>query len=267
MGGIPPLSNRTRARLRAFRLSLLLLCVFAYGMAAGAYRLFPFHQVESLHAHVTSRLALTPKLEYRHNAASRQRGLERDDWDTKARIVMIGDSITELAPLKDMFPGHDILNRGAAGNTVSDVEARLDLILRASPERALLLVGTNDINLMNPTERALDHYDAVVVRLLDAGVSPAIMTIPTCEPTLDLCNASRKAREKALNDGIATIARQRNVDLIDLARLFPAGSQYRADGVHPTVEGFKAMRKILTPHLEGATASASPQRVGAQDGS
>ncbi|MEM8724175.1 MAG: GDSL-type esterase/lipase family protein [Pseudomonadota bacterium] len=237
----------------------LVLGAFVWGLAAGTYKIFPFAQVQALHEAVTTNAGLTGDGTYRDNAAATERGLAMADWETRAEIVMIGDSITEAASWKDMFPDADILNRGASGDTVSGVEKRLDAILRAEPRRAFVLIGTNDLNLSNPVGEVLAIYTRVVERLKDAGVETTIQTVPTCEPVLDICNDKRREAESSLNAGIKRLADEQRVALIDLAAEFPSGTEYRADGVHPTTEGYKAWRDTLAPYV-----TAQPQAEAAE---
>ncbi len=231
-------------------IAALVLGAFVWGLAAGTYKVFPFAHMQALHETVTTNTGIGGDGRYRDNAAATERGLAMADWDTQAETVMIGDSITEMAPWKDMFPEVDILNRGASGDTVSGVEARLEAILRAKPNRAFVLIGTNDLNLGNPVDEVLTKYASVVERLKTAEVETAIHTVPPCEPVLEICDGKRREAERALNEGIARLAREKGVALIDLATSFPSGTEYRADGVHPTVAGYKAWRDALAPFIE-----------------
>lgn len=240
-------------------IAALVLGAFVWGLAAGTYKIFPFAQVQALHETVTTSAGIGGDSTYRDNPAATERGLAMADWDTRAEIVMIGDSITEAAPWKDMFPEADILNRGASGDTVSGVEKRLEAILRAEPDRAFVLIGTNDLNLGNPVDEVLARYARVVERLIAAGVETTVQTVPPCEPVLDICSGKRREAEVALNEGIARLAREHGVALIDLAAEFPGGTEYRADGVHPTVAGYKAWRNVLTPYI-----TAQPQAEAAE---
>ncbi len=240
-------------------IAALVLGAFAWGLAAGTYKIFPFAQVQALHEAVTTSAGIGGDGTYRDNDAATERGLAMADWDTRAEIVMIGDSITEMAPWKDMFPDADILNRGASGDTVSGVEKRIDVILRAEPARVFVLIGTNDLNLGNPVDEVLARYARVIERLKAAGVETTIQTVPPCEPALAICTAKRREAEVALNEGIARLAREQGVALIDLAAEFPSGAEYRADGVHPTVSGYKAWRDVLAPQI-----AAQPQAEAAE---
>lgn len=245
--------------IKLIAIVVTVLGAFAWGLAAGTYKVFPFTQVLALHEAVTTTTGIGADGHYRDNAPATERGLEMANWDTRTDIVMIGDSITEAAPWKDMFPGADILNRGASGDTVSGVEKRLDAILRAEPKRAFVLIGTNDLNLSNPVDEVLAIYARVVERLKEAGVETIIQTVPPCEPVLDICTGKRPEAEAALNDGIRRLADEQEVGLIDLAAEFPSGTEYRADGVHPTVAGFKAWRDVLAPYV-----AAEPQAEAAE---
>lgn len=238
----------------------LIIGAFGWGIAAGTYKIFPYAQVQALQDVVAKNTPLHANDPgYRSNEAAALRGIEMADWDTQADIVMIGDSITELAPWKDMFPGADILNRGASGDTVEGVVQRLDAILKAEPQTAFVLIGTNDLNLINPIDETLKRYDRVILRLKKAGVTTHIQSVPTCEKRHDFCTHERREAEGALNAGIAELASKHDVGFIDLAREFPRGIEYRKDGVHPTVAGYKAWRNVLKPAVISETAEGETE--------
>ncbi|MEM6474686.1 MAG: GDSL-type esterase/lipase family protein [Pseudomonadota bacterium] len=238
--------------IRLGLLSMLVLAAFGWGLAAGTYKIFPFNQVQAVQDFVSASFASVTNTQtgYRESEAATQRGLAMADWDTRADTVMIGDSITEIAPWKDMFPDADILNRGASGDTVSGVEQRLDLILKAKPTRAFILIGTNDLNLQNPITDVLAIYERVIERLERAGVEVHVQSVPFCEQQFALCTQARRENEAALNAGLKQLADSQGVAFVDLAASFPAGEEYRADGVHPTIAGYKAWRDILRPFIE-----------------
>ena len=236
---------------------LVVLGAFGWGLAAGTYKIFPFQQVRAVQDFVLGTYASITSGEtgYRDNEAATQRGLAMADWNTRAQTVVIGDSITEFAPWKDMFPDADILNRGASGDTVSGVEQRLDLILRAKPDRVFILVGTNDLNLSNSVTDVLAIYERVIGRLKQAKITVYVQSVPVCEEQFVFCTGARRENEAALNAGLKQLAGDLDVVFIDLAASFPPGEEYRADGVHPTIAGYKAWRDILQPVMDEVPVS------------
>jgi len=64
----------------------------------------------------------------------------------KKRVVFFGDSITDLWPLPDYFPGKPYVNRGIGGQTTAQMLVRFRQdVVALQPEAVVVLAGTNDI--------------------------------------------------------------------------------------------------------------------------
>jgi lysophospholipase L1-like esterase len=62
------------------------------------------------------------------------------------RVVFMGDSITELWPLADSFPGASYVNRGISGQTTPQMLVRMfPDVIALKPAAVVILAGTNDI--------------------------------------------------------------------------------------------------------------------------
>jgi len=98
-------------------------------------------------------------------------------------VLFIGDSITDGAPLDEMFPGLPAANHGIAWDTTDGVLLRLGQITRHRPDRIFILIGTNDTdytsdagqisqNIFSITDAlatALEDTDLYVVSILPRG--------------------------------------------------------------------------------------------------
>ena len=63
------------------------------------------------------------------------------------RVVFMGDSITDLWRLEEYFPGKPYVNRGIAGQTTSQMVARMMAdVVALKPAAVVILAGTNDIS-------------------------------------------------------------------------------------------------------------------------
>src|SRR5215472_17420528 len=67
-----------------------------------------------------------------------------DTLGTYASTVMIGDSLTDGAEWKEMFPGTAVVNRGVDGDTTAGVLRRMDGITSARAKKAFIMIGIND---------------------------------------------------------------------------------------------------------------------------
>jgi lysophospholipase L1-like esterase len=62
------------------------------------------------------------------------------------RVVFFGDSITDMWPLPDYFPGKPYINRGIGGQTTPQMLVRFrEDVIALQPKVVVILAGTNDI--------------------------------------------------------------------------------------------------------------------------
>jgi acyl-CoA thioesterase I len=62
------------------------------------------------------------------------------------RVVFFGDSITDIWPIADSFPGKPYVNRGIGGQTTSQMLVRFRQdVINLQPKVVVILAGTNDI--------------------------------------------------------------------------------------------------------------------------
>lgn len=164
-------------------------------------------------------------------------------------IVMFGDSLVEgvgasqgndLPSLMGRGLGLPVGNLGVAGNTTADGAARIDELLKADPDIAIILLGGNDALRKVPiaeTEAnlrqiiaAVQARGAVVVLL---GVRGGILN----DPYDDMY-------ERIAEDtGSAYVS---NV----LRGLF-GDSRYMADAIHPNDQGYAMIAERVIPVIEG----------------
>jgi acyl-CoA thioesterase-1 len=180
---------------------------------------------------------------------------------SEARVVFLGDSITEFWKLSDSFPGKPYINRGISGQTTPQILLRLRQdVIDLKPKVVVILAGTNDIaentgpmplsaiegNLASMVELA--HVNGIKVVL--ASVLPAARYPwrPDIEPVEKI---------RALNAWIKEYAAQSGSVFLDYfdamadprSGLKPALSE---DGVHPTPAGYA----LMAPLAEKAIARA-----------
>jgi acyl-CoA thioesterase I len=62
------------------------------------------------------------------------------------RVVFFGDSITDIWPIAESFPGKPYINRGIGGQTTSQMLVRFRQdVINLQPRVVVILAGTNDI--------------------------------------------------------------------------------------------------------------------------
>jgi len=180
---------------------------------------------------------------------------------SEARVVFLGDSITEFWNLPASFPGKPYLNRGISGQTTPQILLRFRPdVINLKPKVVVILAGTNDIaentgpmplsviegNIASMAELA--HVNGIKVVL--ASVLPAARYPwrPDIEPIEKI---------RAINAWIKDYAAQSGSIFLDYftamtdekSGLKPTLSE---DGVHPTPAGYA----VMAPLAEKAIADA-----------
>lgn len=101
-------------------------------------------------------------------------------------IVCFGDSLTAgvgrgggatYPELLARRLGAEVLNAGVPGDTASQALGRIDRVLAADPWLVVVELGGNDILRRVPIETTEEALDAIVERLLAAGVVPLLIEV------------------------------------------------------------------------------------------
>ncbi len=138
-------------------------------------------------------------------------------------------------------------NAGRSGEWAADGQYRLrDELARYQPEVLLLMEGANDLAAlgargMNPATAAIESMVADAGR---HGVMVFLATLPPQRPGGS--RASFIELLPAYNDWMRRIARERGATLVDVhAALEGDLSLLSADGLHPTVDGYRAIAQAF----------------------
>lgn len=228
---------------------VIVFAAFAWGLSAGFYQVFPY-QV------------------FRHakNALEGDKGAPKPIFEnpdafvvsdadlilsTKAKVVMVGDSVTAGGRWQEMFPGVDIVNRGVGGDTVTGVLRRAPRIVDMAPKRIFLLIGINDVVSGNQPKDVLARYDRAVGILVSGGAKVFVQSILACG---ERCDDEQRAREKAINAALPEIAERHGAVWVNLNGRMATGGRLKPqltwDGIHLTGAGYAEWREVLTPLIK-----------------
>ncbi len=173
-------------------------------------------------------------------------------------IVALGDSLTAgygVAPdeawpaliqarlRREGFP-HSVVNAGVSGDTTAGGLRRVDWVLRARPEVAIIALGANDGLRGQSVQAMRENLDRIVERLRVAGtrVLLAGMRLPPnygADFTRDFAAVYPEIARRA---GIAFMP-----FLLDGVAADPRLNQ--GDGIHPNAAGHRVIAERLWPHL------------------
>lgn len=173
-------------------------------------------------------------------------------------IVALGDSLTAgygVAP-DEAWPAliqarlrregfrHLVVNAGVSGDTTAGGLRRVDWVLRARPEVAIIALGANDGLRGQSVQTMRENLDRIVERLRASGarVLLAGMRLPPNYGADFTRDFAAVYPEIARRTGIAFMP-----FLLDGVAADPRLNQ--GDGVHPNAAGHRVIAERLWPHL------------------
>ena len=194
-------------------------------------------------------------------------------------VVFIGDSITEYWETSAYFGDLGfVLNRGIAGDVIYGVLNRfLEDVIQLKPRVCVLMIGVNDVDKIDEManrmvadvgdyERLLPYIETVFVEKMFASYKKILMkakkknlktvvcSVTPHNHTLSVGSDYRNAYILGLNKRLKAFACELGFDYVDFNSkvqdengLFDL--KYSWDRLHPNVDGYNLMAKILHPYL------------------
>ncbi len=174
-----------------------------------------------------------------------------------AKIVMLGDSITQGAYWNELMHRGDIINRGIPGDTTVGMLERLDTVAGPTVEHVFVLAGINDIAQHYTADAIYDRYVRIIEFLKRSGITPHIQsTLYLSNKNPNYIAVNKQVVE--LNTLLKSYAVKNSIDYIDLNFLLSKGgamiSDYSYDGTHLNSKGYliwrSALAKYMAPQFE-----------------
>jgi lysophospholipase L1-like esterase len=241
-------------RLRLALYLLVLALAFLYGVAVGTYEIPPFEQIRYLKS--LTELSDQPR------SIKKPRTTLFDNFSPKSDVVMIGDSITQGGIWSEIFPQTRIANRGVSGDTAADILKRMDTILAVKPQKALIMVGINDLYQGFSVDAIFSNYQSIVTRLKNEGVEVVIQSTLECglpigkddHPLRAKCvgkikkirSLNQLLKQYAVDQGLAFVNINTKLSSKDKGLL----PEYSFDGVHLFGEGYLVWADQIRSHVE-----------------
>lgn len=177
----------------------------------------------------------------------------------RAPLVLLGDSITAGHSWSAGKGCTEPLNLAVSGAQSGDLLRHLQLASAAGAERALLMVGINDLRHGVAYERLLENYRDVLLRLQRAGVTPVLQSTLRVTPLHENHQALNQQVAR-LNAQLQVWAQEHGWQYLDVQAALDARS-YRGDGLHLNAGGYRAWTQLLAPILrERLCPRADPER-------
>ncbi|MBP5488886.1 MAG: hypothetical protein J6X77_04905 [Bacteroidales bacterium] len=184
--------------------------------------------------------------------------------------VFIGDSITELWPQTDaaFFTSHGYVGKGVSGQTSRTIAARFkNDVVKKDPYVVHIMCGINDVaendGAYVESSAILANIEKMADMAEEAGIKVVVGSLTPANKFWWWADDWKPSREgvtivshiQEANALIKAWCEERSYPFIDYYTRFVAddGSfpgPYAYDGVHPALEGFLEMDKLVQPVLE-----------------
>lgn len=164
-------------------------------------------------------------------------------------VLLAGDSITEGWRSQDIDLGVEVSNHGVGWDTVTGLKARLPQMLRHSPDKIFILIGTNDIGYKRDVQAMARELTDVIETLKRERAETEIYiqsVMPREQESLPYVNS--------INAAYRTAAERLNVNYIDLTPVFAASdgtlkAKLTYDGLHLNQKGYEVWAETLRSYI------------------
>jgi lysophospholipase L1-like esterase len=181
------------------------------------------------------------------------------------RVVFMGDSITDIWPLAEYFPGKPFINRGIGGQTTPQMLVRFRQdVIDLQPKVVVILAGTNDI-AGNTGPMRLEDIEADYASMADLArangirvVFSSVLPIHNYTPQSQNFFAQRSPEKiLELNRWLKNYCAAHGTLYLDYfsAMVDDKGllrKDLADDGLHPNKAGFKIMAPMAEAAIEKA---------------
>lgn len=170
-----------------------------------------------------------------------------EEFDSKNKIVFIGDSITEACNWNELLGRNDTVNKGLSGDSTNGVLSRLDIYLRQKPKCIFIMIGINDIGQEIHMDTIKSNYSKIINNILRNNVQLFIQS------TLYTNLIDRNGKVQILNNYLVEQCKLLSIQYIDInGRLLDnniLSKRYSNDGLHLNGDGYIIWKKIISPYV------------------
>lgn len=225
---------------------LLFIPLVLYGVAAWFFVLPGYHYAHG----ELKRLYIGEPQTTRHYQSRIQKFRKRLAELSTAKIVFLGDSITEGLDVKNLIEDPDVFNFGISGDTTAGVIHRLDLLNKNDADKVwvFLMIGVNDLG----TNVAIDQIARNLNEILDHLIANDYAVV--LQAVL-LTDGRKRDNQKIieLNQKIKKISLQRGLPFLDInPQMVKSGNlnpEYTYDGIHLSKAGYKVWAQAINNYL------------------
>ncbi len=167
--------------------------------------------------------------------------------------VFFGDSITCDGNFDQLFPELRIVNLGVYGDTILDLQRRVEQVKAADPAVVFLLVGINCLRPDN-VEDCLNQYRSLLTDLA-AACPRAKLVLQSVLPVAAEIDPEGRENQAVLafNAGLEALAREKRLDYVNLhSRYAKDGAldpTLTRDGLHLNFNAYGPWAALVAPYM------------------
>lgn len=187
-----------------------------------------------------------------------QQTIEKEEKKTE-NIVFLGDSITEIYPLEDIFGKVPIVKSGISGYRTKDILEQLrKMVYQYNPSKVILLIGTNDYLDDSTPDEVASNIKEIVQEIHKHRKSTEIYieSIYPINKNLKKEMVANRDNDKIIetNKKIKDICKEKNLTYIDMYNELidedgNFNKKYTYDGLHPNTLGYARISQVLSQYI------------------
>lgn len=164
--------------------------------------------------------------------------------------VMLGDSITYLAPWNDLLSTQDIINRGISADTTAAILSRLHTIPKIQARRAFIMIGVNDALTTLTVEKIFSNYIKIIEILQSYSIEVIIQSTLRCNNEFKKGCPIANDKIIKLNELLKNYSKDKKIQFIDLNPILANTKEgldrkYTEDGLHLNMLGYEQWANSL----------------------
>ena len=160
----------------------------------------------------------------------------------RAKIVMLGNSITQGVNWNELINRKDVIERGISGDLTSGFLHRLQYIYNLKPRICFIMGGINDMFYGRQVDEIFKNITKIVDSLKLHNIKIVLQStlfVKNGTPLLDIINE----RVKTLNIQLKNYASINNIIFLDINKKLSIDNhlkeEFTIDGVHLSALGYK----------------------------
>lgn len=186
----------------------------------------------------------------------------KKEFKQNENILFLGDSITEIYPIDEIYKNMPVIKSGVSGYKTEDILERAEkMIYQYNPTKIILLIGTNDIMNSIEDDTIMETVSGIkkISKEINSHRKNAKIYIESIYPVnrnmkKEMVAARTNEAIKKLNEKIKIYCEENNITYINMYDELTDeegnfDEKYTYDGLHPNTLGYAKITRVLIPYI------------------